>query len=242
MWKAPRIRRAEAIALRFEPTYPVGTAASFVGMSATTLKTWVQGREYRTSQGTRFWPPPIVPDGEASLSFANLVEAHALLVLRKEHEIDMRKIRQAIEFVSSRLGIERPLIDQRFRTDGLDLFVQNAYGDTVAASDQGQRIIRGFERLLQRVQYDEDDLAERLLPLSRRPIESHDDQPDAVAIDPLIAGGLPILRRAGVATRIVMQRFIAGETTHDLAEDYGVDVSDIEEAVRWEHGTRSRAA
>ena len=242
MWTPPVISRDEQLALRYAPCYPLATAAAFVGMSSSTLRTWVRGREYDTARGPRFFRAPIVSDGDGLLSFANLVEAHALLVFRRGHGIEMRKVRQAIDFVGRRLGIERPLIDARFKTDGVDLFIRNAWGETIAASDQGQRIVAGFERLLERVSYDEWNIADGLLPLSRRPIDIQSAQPDFVAIDPMISGGLPIIRGAGVTTRLILQRFTAGETTDELAEDYGVGSAEIEEALRWEYATRSRAA
>ena len=58
-----------------------------------------------------------------------------------------------------------------------------------------------------------------------------------IAIDPDIAFGRPIVRRAGVSTAAIADRIDAGETVAALAEDYDLSVDEIEQAVLY-----SRAA
>ena len=83
-----------------------------------------------------------VPDGKPpNLSFNNLVEAHVLSAIRRKHEIPFPKVRRAVEFVQERLGVDRPLLDQQFETDGVEIFVREL-GQLVSASQSGQLAFR----------------------------------------------------------------------------------------------------
>ena len=52
-----------------------------------------------------------------------------------------------------------------------------------------------------------------------------------VAIDPHIAFGRPIVRRAGISTAAIADRIDAGETVEALADDYDLSRDEIEQAV-----------
>jgi uncharacterized protein (DUF433 family) len=53
-------------------------------------------------------------------------------------------------------------------------------------------------------------------------------------IDPRISFGCQILAGSGIPTAIVAERYKAGESIDELAEDYGRERLDIEEAIRCE--------
>jgi uncharacterized protein (DUF433 family) len=55
-----------------------------------------------------------------------------------------------------------------------------------------------------------------------------------VLIDPARRFGRPVLASANVETSVIAERFLAGESTPELAEDFDVEPRDIEEAVRFE--------
>ena len=55
-----------------------------------------------------------------------------------------------------------------------------------------------------------------------------------IAIDPTIAFGRPVVRRIGVSTRAIAERIDAGETVDELAADYDLSPTEIEEAVLYE--------
>jgi uncharacterized protein (DUF433 family) len=96
-------------------------------------------------------------------------------------------------------------------------------------SASGQLAMRKlFEDHLQRVEWDEWQFPVRLYPFTTA------SQPTAersIAIDPKIAFGRPIVRRAGVSTAAIVDRIDAGETVAALAEHYGLTVAEIEQAV-----------
>jgi len=53
-------------------------------------------------------------------------------------------------------------------------------------------------------------------------------------MSPSVAFGRPVLANTGIATDVIAGRFRARDSVSDLAEEYGVPVSMIEDAVRWE--------
>ena len=61
----------------------------------------------------------------------------------------------------------------------------------------------------------------------------HDDR-KVIAIDPRLAYGRPSIESRGISTAILAERRDAGETIEELAESYGLDQADVEEAILYE--------
>ena len=55
-----------------------------------------------------------------------------------------------------------------------------------------------------------------------------------IAIDPFVKFGRPVIRGTGVTTNAVAKFVKAGDSILELAEDYRVELAQIEEAVRYE--------
>jgi uncharacterized protein (DUF433 family) len=97
---------------------------------------------------------------------------------------------------------------------------------------EGQLVIKELtETYLQRVERDRVGIPIRLYPFTR---ERKPEEPRSIVIDPYISFGRPVLAGTGIATNIIAQRYKAGESIGELAEDYGRSRSDIEEAIRCE--------
>jgi uncharacterized protein (DUF433 family) len=125
----------------------------------------------------------------------------------------------------------RPLINAKFKTDGIDLFVEH-YGDLVNVSRDGQIAMReAIESSLQRIEWDKKGLAVRLFPLVRGADAA---QPRAVVVDPLRGFGRPTLVGTVIRTTVVAERYRAGDSIAELAKDYGVTTELVEDAVRCE--------
>lgn len=213
------------------PSYSLGEAAQYLRMNRETLKSWALGRTYPVAEGSRDWPPlfEIADRAGKRLSFRNLVEANALTAFRRVHGVKVRQIRNAIDFVREKLGVERPLCDEKFRTDGVHLFVER-YEQLINASQGGQSTIReATEAALERVEFEPD---------SGVPVRLYASGPDPrersqfVAFDPTIAFGRPALVETGVPIENIADRFRAGESIGSLVEDFGVGQAEIEEALR----------
>jgi uncharacterized protein (DUF433 family) len=214
------------------PSYTVGRAAHYSGLSAATLSSWVFGRGYHTARGPKSSPPVIIPADPESrlLSFTNIVEAHVLAFVRRAERIRMHKVRSAVEHLRESMGIERPLVDVRFRTDGIDLFISHL-GEDYQASDRERPALRGMvESQLERIDW-QDAFPSRLHPFSRL-IGSEAER--MVAVSPLVAFGRLVITDTGVPTSVVASRFLGGERISDLESDYEIHRDKIEEALRWE--------
>ena len=223
-------------------SYSVPEAAHYLRVPTATLRSWVLGRSYPTAKGKGFFKPPIeIADSKGRLlSFTNLVEIHVLWAIRREHEIPLKKVRRAIDFLVEKFGAEHPLATHRFETNGVHLFVSKV-GDLINASLEGQLAMRELLAThLRRVEWGKGGSAVRLYPFTRN--EASDQEPKAVMIDPRIAFGRPVLTGTGIPTGIIAERFKAGEQTDELAKDYGRDRSEIEEAVRCELRLHTEAA
>ena len=156
-----------------------------------------------------------------------------LSAIRRVHGVQMHKVRSAIAYVEERLQIERPLAHEVFKTNGVDLFVERA-AVIISASQNGQTIMKGvMEGALKRVQWDPRGLAQTLFPVVR--VDSW-DAPPTIKIDPRFGFGRPVLAESGLRTDVIVARYSAGESHVELAEDYGLGIEAIEDAIRAELG------
>jgi uncharacterized protein (DUF433 family) len=215
------------------PAYAITEAAHYLGIPQATLRSWVLGRPYPTGRGKRFFRPIIeLPDkGKHILSFVNLVEVHVLDALRRAHGVPLSHVRKSVEYLKNRLGSKHPLAQEKFATDGVDLFVER-FGQLVNITREGQLVIKELiEAYLQCVARDPVGIPIRLYPFTR---ERKPEEPRAIVIDPYISFGRPVLTGTGIATKVIAQRYKVGESIEELAEDYGRSRSDIQEAIRCE--------
>jgi len=161
----------------------------------------------------------------------NLVEAHVLDAIRRAHGVALWRVRKAIAYLKKELGSSHPLAEQEFVTDRVDLFVE-MFGQLVNISREGQLAIKELIKAhLRRIERDTSGLPIRLYPFTR---EHKPDEPRIIVIDPHISFGRPVLAGTGIATTVIAQRYKAGESVEELAEDYGRSRSEIEEAIRCE--------
>lgn len=224
---------------RFDPMYPLAHVAHYLGVSVSTLTTWVRGRYYPTDQGREFSEPLIVlPDSKSGeLSFINLVEAHVLLAIRRKYGVRMSQVRPALEYMRRELRLDHPLAQAAFQTNGVSLFVDHL-GNLVDASGRGQIAIRNvIQEHLERIERDPQGLANRLFPFTR----DWNRHRKIIVIDPFVSFGRPTLAGSGVSTAIVAERWNAGDPISTLAKDYDLTPSQVEEAIWYETAERIAA-
>ena len=226
--------------IRAMPCYSFPEAAHYLRIPVTTLRSWVRGRKYPTSEGDQFFQPVIeLPDDSQNLlSFINLVEIHVLDAIRCDHRISLHKVRVAIDFIKEELASDHPLAYHKLETDGLDLFVEE-YGQLINVSQAGQLVLRKLlQAHLRRIDRDSAGYALRLYPFTRKRLQLI-EEPKAIVIDPRISFGRPVLAGTGIPTAIIAERYKAGEAIGALADDYGRPTLEIEEAIRCELYTRA---
>lgn len=220
-------------ALLKTPAYAFVEAAHYLHIPVTTLRAWCLGQ--------RGFRPVIRLDGKRSegLSFLNMIEAHVLSAIRREHHITLPKVRRALKFVSKHLGIERPLAQTQFATQGVDLFVEEL-DRILNVSRDGQVEMADLIRVhLQRIDRDSHGVPIRLYPFTRKHPEK--EALKSVVMDPRVAFGRPVLVGTAVPTAVLADRFKAGDTLIELAKDYGAKPEAIEEAIRCEFDRRQAA-
>ncbi|HKY07068.1 MAG TPA: DUF433 domain-containing protein [Candidatus Binatia bacterium] len=216
-----------------QPAYSITEASRYLSIPTATLRSWVAGRKYPTGGGPKFFRPIIqLPDdARAGLSFINLVEAHVLDAIRRHHQLPLSKIREAIQYLQKHFSSKHPLAEQRFQTDEIDLFIER-FGRLINVTQSGQIALRELLTAhLHRVEHDASGTAVRLYPFTRKR-DLH--EPKVVVIDPQISYGRPVLVGTGIPTAVVAERYKAGESIDELAEDYGRSRKEIEEAIRCE--------
>lgn len=224
---------ANAFDPRNEPAYSVAEASRFLKVASTTLRSWVVGRPYPTSEGVGQFEalihspqarPPV-------LSFWNLIEVHVLRALRTEHSVPIQAVREALSFAEERLQVERLLLSRQLYAEGRELFLRK-YGQLIQLRPSGQLTLEHlFEEHLKRVEWDADQFPFRLYPFTASDSVSAER---IIAIDAKIAFGRPVVLRAGVSTAAIVDRIDAGEKVEALAEDYDLSPHEITEAVFYE--------
>jgi len=215
------------------PAYGVAEAAHYLLVPRATLRSWLAGMSYGKGSDRRRFRPVIQPAATSpvALSFINLIEAHVLAAIRRKHRVDMPAVRRTIDFLKKEFGSPHPLADYKFETNGVDLFVEHL-GDLISVSQGGQLAIRQLlEAHLRRIDRDDKGFPLRLYPFTR---VDETEQPKNIVIDPFISFGKAVITGTGVSTDIVTERFKAGESADDLANDYGCAREKIEEAIRCE--------
>lgn len=215
------------------PTYSISDAARYLRIPLGTIRSWTVGRKYPTSSGSSFFNPLILirKSKPLLLSFTNLVEIQVLRAIRKIHKIQLDKVRTALDFIDDEFKVSHPLARERFRTDGVDLFIER-YGSLVNVSKSEQKELKdSFNAHLKRIEVDETGLAIKIFPFTR---SNEEDNPRVVVIDPRIAFGRLVIVNTGIATSVLAERYKAGDSIDDLADDYDCDSLMIEEAIRCE--------
>jgi uncharacterized protein (DUF433 family) len=222
--------KADTTDIRDEPAYGPAEAARYLRLPVANLRTWVIGRDYPKGAARATFHPLIEPADKKPLllSFYNLIEAHVLRALRTEHGVAIAELRKAIGYAEKKLGIPRLLLSKELRTHAGEVFLDR-YVELISLSASGQLAMRKlFEDHLLRVEWDEWQFPVRLYPFSSATQPSSER---AIAIDPKIAFGRPIVRRVGVSTAAIVNRLDAGESVAALAEDYELSIEEIEQAV-----------
>jgi uncharacterized protein (DUF433 family) len=213
------------------PIYSIDDAARYLWIPSSTIRSWTLGQSYAIKDGSNFFAPliPISPQKPYLLSFTNLIEIHILRGMRQHHQIQLNKVRQALDFINNTFKIPHPLATQKFSTDGADLFI-DYYGELIQAS---QKKLHQFKLALnihlERIEPDDWGFAGKLYPFTR-PHERESLR--VVVIDPRIAFGRSTIAGTGIPTSLLTERYAAGDSIDELANDYDCDRLSIEEVIR----------
>jgi uncharacterized protein (DUF433 family) len=152
----------------------------------------------------------------------------------------MPSIRGAIDYVNKTFPSTHPLLSENFLTDGKDLFIKKierstGQEQTINVVELGSARIRAIlDFYLRRIERDEKGWPIRLFPIRTNwPGDIKSDPPRVVVIDPAISSGRPVVNGTGVMAEVIVGRFNTGEGIESIADDYGLQFSQIEEVVRY---------
>ena len=207
--------------------YTVAEAAHYVRIPPRTLRSWVAGRSDSGRQpfSALISAPEYDPP---RLSFNNLIEAYTLRALRIKHQVSIKAAREAMNFAEQAFTISRLFLHhEELRADAGELFLEK-YGEFVNLNRSGQiAMAKLLENYLNRIELDDLNLPIRFYPFDA-------DTTRTIAIDPHIAFGRPIIARRSISTVAIIYRIDAGEREEEIAEDYALNLEEVEKAIVYE--------
>lgn len=212
------------------PMYGLSEAALYLRVPIKTLEYWTIGRG-RTR-------PLVKAAGRhpRALSFMNLLDCHMLAAMRTLFDLRLPKIRKAVAYLASHSQFRHPLIEEPLYTNRVDVLIKEM-DRLVNISRGGQFVIPEIVGVhLARIERDPKGLF-KFFPFVR---ERSAGEPKFIVIDPAIGFGKPVIAGTGISTAVIASRFNARESIPALAEEYGLEPQQVEEAIRWE--TRAVAA
>ena len=216
------------------PILTLRESATYLGVPRSTLHNWA-----RPSRGDSPLITTFPRQGrEATVPFIGFAEAYVLSAFRKAG-VPMQRIRPAVDVLASRIGVEHALASKRLYTDGAEVLYDYASRRdeedllelTVVRTGQHQfsELVRDY---LKRITYGDDGWPTRV----RLPIYEQAE----VIVDTRRAFGLPLVVHGGARVEDLVDRFVAGDTLADIAEDFGVPEEEVEDVIRV--ATRAAAA
>jgi uncharacterized protein (DUF433 family) len=221
------------------PAYAVRDVAYILNIPRSTLRSWLYGQSYKSEDGTPQDFKPLIAAqhktrGDA-LSFMDLVEAHVVSSLRRQHLVRMHDIRRALERILEQSPTSlHPLAEKQFAVMGKNLFIEETKKLTSITIDGQQALKKLLENSLKRIERNPAGHAIFLYPFPRfrRPVDW--SPPMTVVINPRIAFGRPVLAGTRIPTAIIAERVATGESLDEVATDYDRQPEEILEAIRWE--------
>ena len=208
--------------------YTEAGAARLLRVAPGTLHYWLEGG----TRGKKVYKPVIREEatGSRSVTWAEFVEASLLRQYRRKHNVPMLELRGFIDRLRERMGAPYPLAHYRPYVGDRRLIFE-AQNEAKLGADfalvaevSGQYILTSpSQDFFERVTW-EGDIAARWRP------DANADSP--VIIDPDIRSGRPSV--GGISTEILWEQAEAGEDERDLADTYGLNVTQVRWALAYE--------
>lgn len=216
--------------------YPLRQAARLVRQEPRTVRRWLKGYSWKYRDGRSYsgplWHTQFEDEGlpgERVISFRDLLELRMVAEFVK-HGVNLKVIRATIEVASEEFGSAYPLSNRKFLTDGKRIFMQaveEATGHEKVIDVAGRQFVFGQvirESLFAGIDYESGN-ALRWYPEKNR----------AVALDPKIQFGTPILADVGIPTDTLHDAWRAeGKDRAAVARHYGISVAMVNAAVGFE--------
>lgn len=215
--------------------YTFQEAAMLTKISARDLRRWLAGYSYQDkASGDAISVPPLWEtelSGEdmAGVSFHDLLEIRFVQAFRR-HGVSLQTIRLASLRARELFSVPYPFTSRRFQTDGRTIFAsamedtgETELLDLVKRQYAFRKIIE--PSLYRGIEFNEDQIATRWYPAQRS---------KAIALDPQIAFGKPIVTDGHVRTSILFDAFETEKDKNLVARLFEVPTASVEAAVAFE--------
>ncbi len=198
------------------PAYQISEAANYAQVAPQTVAAWHRIEAELLKQREQ----------RSALSYMQLIEVAVVASFRKAG-VSMPRIRKARAWAAHELKSEYPFAEYKFKENAKHLYLDAQQIDvgpnTVVQADAGGQL--EWESVIGRLkefEYEEHVALRWHVAGAGKPI----------IIDPRISFGAPAVR--GIATWVLRGRHNAGESHSDIAEDFGLDKSEVREALKFE--------
>lgn len=205
------------------PAYKVGEAARYANVPPQTVAHW----ERTYADGTSVLRERKKREG---LSFLQLIEVAVVAAMRNSG-VKLKEIKEARKYFSKILDVQYPFAQARFKTDGVDIFLEHPIADKdtfrdklLAANHNGQWVWSDMlQKRLNEFNYGSEG---EVLTWAVNGTDS------PILIDPRVCFGAPQV--SGIPTKIIESRWKAGEDLEEIAEDFDLELGDVKEALKFE--------
>lgn len=163
--------------------------------------------------------------GSKAINFLSLIEFYTFFKLR-EKGVSAAQIRSLHEELSHKLGTIYPF------AIGKDFFVENRnrkklvfvdFADALWKNDKKEQLhFRFLEAFLEKVEFNEDNLATRFFPLGKE---------KNVVVDPKHQFGQPTISGTNIKTQTIFNLHKGGETNENISTLYDIPVEKVRDAI-----------
>ena len=209
------------------PSYGAGEAARLTGVHPNTVRNWFYGSWRADGEAYPVFAQP--KQRGANLSWLQLVET-AFVASFRARGVPLPALRRSYAYLAKVFNAEYPFAELRLQTDGAHVLKELEQADELASGlivtdEAGQTIWHDMiMRRLDEFEYDH-NLAVIWRPRGR-------DVP--IVMDPRVAFGAPVAEASRVPTWVFRERFAAGESIGEIADDFGAAEAEIVAALDFE--------
>ncbi len=232
--------RSDGVDRFSDPLYTASEAARYLGLPSTTFARWAYGYAVQHDARPDTVAGPVVTSLPAqavrgrTIPFVGLAEGYTLAAIRSSG-VSLQRVRPALSRLHEEMGIAHALASRRLFTDGVEVLFDYAARTTAPSVEaathelvvvrNGQRVLNDVvESYLRRVEFGPDGYAE-VLPLPGYTAAE-------LVADPGRGFGHPVFVRGGARLEDVLAMFYGGESLTVVAEEFGVPMNQLEDALR----------
>jgi uncharacterized protein (DUF433 family) len=219
--------------------YTIPEASRLVRIDQQTVRRWVKGYSYKSSQGKKITVDSFINssipdiDNKFTISFLELMELCVVKMFLKEG-VSLRIIRKAAKEASELFHVNNPFAYKIFTTDGIAIF----WDDKTQINDKellelGTRKF-AFRKILgmytHEIEFDDITIpnkAIRWFPMGKE---------HSIVIDPAISFGEPVIESTRILAESIYNDYLAEQSVATVAYLYDLNNNNVEDAITFMKG------